>query len=146
MHLDACPWGGATGLSTARRRRSGYESDDAAPGVVESRAGLRRARLPLDRRHATSQAEDPSARIRRGRMFVRWRRGLERGSGVATHEVFVDGRRAGRVPAVRTVANLLVSTDDSVAIRVGRGRHRLRIVAVDRAGNRSRSAGRIVRP
>jgi hypothetical protein len=87
-----------------------------------------------------------SARIRRGRMFVRWRRGLERGSGVATHEVFVDGRRAGRVPAVRTVANLLVSTDDSVAIRVGRGRHRLRVVAVDRAGNRSRSAGRIVRP
>ena len=86
-----------------------------------------------------------SARIRRGRMFVRWRRGPERGSGVAAHEVFVDGRRAGRVPAVRTVASLLVSTDDSVAVRVGRGRHRLRVVAVDRAGNRSRPAGRIVR-
>jgi hypothetical protein len=87
-----------------------------------------------------------SARIRRGRMFVRWRRGPERGSGIATHEVFVDGRRTSRVPAVRTVANLLVSADDSVAVRVGRGRHRLRVVAVDRAGNRSRSASRIVPP
>jgi hypothetical protein len=86
-----------------------------------------------------------SARIRRGRLFVRWRRGLERGSGVAAHEVFVDGRRAGRVPAVRTVANLLVVTDDRFAVRVGRGRHRLQVVALDRAGNRSRPAGRIVR-
>jgi hypothetical protein len=67
------------------------------------------------------------------------------GSGVAAHEVFVDGWRAGRVPAVRRVANLLVSTDDSVAVRVGPGRHRLRLIAVDRAGNRSRPAGRIVR-
>jgi hypothetical protein len=86
-----------------------------------------------------------SARIRSGRLFVRWRRGPERGSGVAAHEVFVDGRRAGRVPAVRTVANLLVVTDDRLAVRVGRGRHRLQVVALDRAGNRSRPAGRIVR-
>ncbi len=86
-----------------------------------------------------------SARIRRGRMFVRWRRGLERGSGVAIHEVFVDGRRAGRVPSVRTVANLLVTTDDTLAVRVARGRHRVQVVAVDRAGNRSRPAVRIVR-
>ena len=62
-----------------------------------------------------------SARIRRGRLFVRWRRGAERGSGVAAHEVFVDGRRAGRVPAVRTVANLLVVTDDRLAVRVAAG-------------------------
>jgi hypothetical protein len=67
--------------------------------------------------------------------------GPERGSGVAAHEVFVDGRRASRVPAVRTVANLLVSTDDSVAVRVGRGRHRLRVFAVDRAGNRADPPG-----
>ena len=87
-----------------------------------------------------------SARIRRGRLFVRWRRGLERGSGIASHEVFVDGRRAGRVPAVRKVANLLITTDDSLAARVGRGRHSIRVVAVDRAGNRSRAASRIVRP
>ena len=86
-----------------------------------------------------------SARIRRGRLFVRWRRGLERRSGVAAREVFVDGRRASRVPAVRTVANLLVTTDDSLAVRVGRGRHRVQLVVVDRAGNRSRAAVRIVR-
>lgn len=44
------------------------------------------------------------------------------------------------------VANLLVGTDDRHAVRVGRGRHRLQVVALDRAGNRSRPASRIVRP
>ena len=86
-----------------------------------------------------------SARVRRGRLFVRWRRGPERGSGLAAHEVLVDGRRAGRIPAFRTVANLLVTTDDRLAVRVGRGRHRLHVIALDRAGNRSRPAGRILR-
>ena len=85
------------------------------------------------------------ARIRRGRLFVSWRRGEERGSGLAAHEVFVDGRPAGRVPTVRTVANLAIATEDTLAVRVGRGRHRLRVVAVDRAGNRSRPASRTVR-
>jgi hypothetical protein len=41
--------------------------------------------------------------------------------------------------------NLLVATDDLLAVRVGRGRHRLQVVALDRAGNRSRPAKRMVR-
>jgi hypothetical protein len=57
--------------------------------------------------------------------------------------VFVDGRRAGRVPGVRTVANLLVAGDDSLSVRVRPGRHRVAVVAIDRAGNRSRPAGRL---
>jgi len=83
-----------------------------------------------------------AARPRRGRLAVQWRRGAERGSGIVAHEIFVDGRRAARVPTVRTIANLLVATEDRVTVRVARGRHVLRVVAVDRAGNRSRPAVR----
>lgn len=85
------------------------------------------------------------ARARGGRLLVRWRRGAERGSGIAAHEVFVDGRRAGRVPAVRSVAGLLVATDDRFSVRFRPGRRRVSVVAVDRAGNRSRPARRIAR-
>jgi hypothetical protein len=83
------------------------------------------------------------ARGRRGRLAVRWSRGVERGSGIVAHEVFVDGRRV-RVPAVRTVANLWIASEDRVTVRVGRGRHRIAVVAVDRAGNRSTPARKVV--
>jgi hypothetical protein len=82
---------------------------------------------------------------RRGRLSVRWRRGVERGSGIAAHEVLVDGRRVVRIAAVRTLANLLVATDDRMTVRLTPGRHRIQVVAVDRAGNRSRPGVRIVR-
>lgn len=82
---------------------------------------------------------------RRGRLAVRWRRGVERGSGIAAHEISVDGRRVGRVPAVSPVANVLVANDDRITVRVTARRHVIRVVAVDRAGNRSRPAVRIVR-
>jgi hypothetical protein len=83
-----------------------------------------------------------AARARGGRLAVRWRRGAERGSGLAAHEVFVDGRRAGRVAAAGSLAGLLVATDDRLTVRVRPGRHRVAVVAVDRAGNRSRPAVR----
>ena len=76
---------------------------------------------------------------------MRWRRGAERGSGIAAHEIYVGGRRAGRVASSRTVANLLVASEDAFAVRVRPGRHRVAVVAVDPAGNRSRLALRIVR-
>ncbi len=82
---------------------------------------------------------------RRGRLSVRWRRGVERGSGIGSHEVLVDGRRVARIAAVRTVASLLVATDDRVTVRLTPGRHRIQVVAVDRAGNRSRPGARLVR-
>ncbi len=53
-----------------------------------------------------------ASRPRRGRAVIRWRRGIERGSGIAAHEVFVDGRRAGRVAAVGTIGSILVAADD----------------------------------
>jgi hypothetical protein len=81
--------------------------------------------------------------LRRGaRLIVRWRRGVERGSGLAAHEVFVDGRRAGRVATVRHTAGILIPTDDRFTIGVSKGKHRVAVVAVDRAGNRSRVATR----
>jgi hypothetical protein len=70
---------------------------------------------------------------------------VERGSGIAAHEISVDGRRVGRVPAVSPVANVLVANDDRITVRVTARRHVIRVVAVDRAGNRSRPAVRIVR-
>jgi hypothetical protein len=82
---------------------------------------------------------------RRGRISVRWRRGTERGSGIAAHEVLVDGRRVARLAALRTLAGPLVATDDRVTVRLTPGRHRIQVVAVDRAGNRSRPGARIVR-
>lgn len=84
-----------------------------------------------------------AARVRRGRLFVRWQRGIERGSGIAAHDVLVDGRRVGRVLSLRSVAGLFVATEDRLTARVGPGRHRIKVVAVDRAGNRSRPAVRI---
>lgn len=81
-----------------------------------------------------------AARVRRGRLFVRWRRGVERGSGIAAHDVLVDGRRVARVLAERSVAGLLVANEDRLTARVGTGRHRVQVFAVDRAGNRSRPA------
>jgi hypothetical protein len=77
---------------------------------------------------------------RGGRLVIRWRRGIERGSGLAAHEVFVDGLRAGRVAAVRRVGGILLANDDRFTIRVSSGKHRVAVVAVDRAGNRSRAA------
>jgi hypothetical protein len=86
-----------------------------------------------------------AARGGRGRVSVRWARGAERGSGIVAHEVFVGARRAARIPAFRTVANLLIGTEDRVTVRAGSGSRRISVVAVDRAGNRSKPARKIVR-
>ena len=84
--------------------------------------------------------------LRRGRrLIVRWSRGRERGSGIAAHDVYLDGQRAARVAAVRAAAGVLVTNDDRITLRVSRGRHRLAVVAVDRAGNRSRPSRLILR-
>jgi hypothetical protein len=45
---------------------------------------------------------------------------------------------------VRTVANLLIASEDRLTVRVSRGRHVVRAVAVDRAGNRSRPGVRVI--
>jgi hypothetical protein len=84
--------------------------------------------------------------IRRGRRLVlRWRRGPERGSGVAAHEVSLDGRRPTRIASARSAAGFLVRNDDRATLQAPPGRHRVAVVAVDRAGNRSRAARLVVR-
>lgn len=85
-----------------------------------------------------------ASRPRHGRAVVRWRRGVERGSGIAAHEVFVDGRRVGRVAAVGTIGSILVAADDRLSVPLRPGRHRIAVAAIDRAGNRSRPAVRVV--
>jgi hypothetical protein len=60
-----------------------------------------------------------------------WSRGVERGSGLAAHDVLVNGRRVARVQGVRRTYRL--------PLRAG-PRKRIAVVAVDRAGNRSRAA------
>jgi hypothetical protein len=84
--------------------------------------------------------------IRRGaRVIVRWRPGSDRGSGLAAHELFLDGHGVTRVAAVRETAGLPVPADDRATLRILGGRHRIGVRAVDRAGNRSRVASLVLR-
>jgi hypothetical protein len=79
--------------------------------------------------------------IRRGRkLVVRWRRGADRGSGIAAHEISLGGRRPTRIASARSAAGFLVRNDDRVTLQAPPGGHRLTVVTVDRAGNRSRPA------
>ena len=55
----------------------------------------------------------------------------------------LDGRLRRTVPTVRSLGSLLGTVDpETVVSRVGPGRHRVSVVAVDRAGNRSLAATR----
>jgi hypothetical protein len=85
------------------------------------------------------------AAVAGSRLVVRWRRGVECGSGIAAHEVFTDGRLVAHIAAVRPLAGLLVRNDDRVRLRLRRGVHRVAVVAIDRAGNRSRVGTRRAR-
>jgi hypothetical protein len=67
------------------------------------------------------------------RVELTWKRGLERGSGISRHDVLIDGRPL-----------FPVASRDRVSLRLSPGRHRLEVVAVDRAGNRSRAAIKVV--
>jgi hypothetical protein len=79
-----------------------------------------------------------------GSTSVNWRASADAGSGVAAYEVSVDRRPARRVPAVVALTPTL-HVPALLRLRyakLGRGRHRVRVVSVDRAGNRSRPAVR----
>jgi Gametolysin peptidase M11 len=70
----------------------------------------------------------PSTRA--GRTKFSWDASADAGSGVATYDLTLDGRRAGTTAA------------QQLTMPVARGRHVVGIVAVDRAGNRGRSTSR----
>jgi hypothetical protein len=79
----------------------------------------------------------PGANLsRRGALEVAWAPSTEAGSGVARYEVSLDGRSP-----VQVTADFRIGERARFA-RPARGRHVLRLVAVDRAGNQSAVAVR----
>ena len=80
-----------------------------------------------------------------GRTSVSWTAAADAASGIDAYEVSLDGRRARRVPALVVAGTVYLETPRRARYpRLGRGRHRVRVVAIDRAGNRSRPAVRSV--
>jgi Gametolysin peptidase M11 len=72
-------------------------------------------------------------RIRRGRARVTWDPAPEKGSGLLSYTVMVDGR------AVRTLDGQIPYLNASATLRLSRGVHRVSVRATDRAGNRGRA-------
>ncbi len=72
--------------------------------------------------------------VRRGRARIEWDAPRERGSGIETYTLLVDGR------ARRTVGRDVVYLSGGINFRLPRGRHRLGVLATDRAGNRGRAS------
>ena len=70
----------------------------------------------------------------RGRVALTWEPAAERGSGVDTYSVLVDGR------AVRILRPGVPFSGWRASLHLSRGVHRIGVVATDRAGNRGRVA------
>jgi hypothetical protein len=80
------------------------------------------------------------------RRAVRLRFGsTDRGSGVGAYHVSVDGQMRAVVPTFEELGRLVLGREPALALRLRPGRHRIAVVAVDRAGNRSRPRARTVR-
>ena len=77
--------------------------------------------------------------IRRGRVRLTWYSARERGSGVRSYELRLDGN------AVQVVDAGPALNQWQVTIRAPRGVHRVAVLATDRAGNRGRAASARVR-
>ena len=75
----------------------------------------------------------------RGRVHLTWDSSVERGSGVDTYSVLLDGR------VVRTLTQQLPFSGWSASLHLSRGVHRIAVLATDRAGNRGRAATARVR-
>jgi hypothetical protein len=71
---------------------------------------------------------------RRSRVRVSWDPAVERGSGVRTYSLVVDGR------VVRTFDGQIAYLNSRATLRLRRGVHRVGVFATDRAGNRGRAA------
>lgn len=116
-----------------------------APGEAFVRPGIFRVTVE---RHALQSAAlrfewldrvapgRPPLRVRttRGRLRLSWDAARERGSGVESYTVVIDGR------AVRTYRSDIPLTTWTAAFRAARGSHRVGVYATDRAGNRGRLA------
>jgi hypothetical protein len=81
----------------------------------------------------------------RGRVVTLRFPAADAGSGVAAYDVSVDGRRRARLETVQELGRVLGGRDPELELRLAPGRRRIAVVAVDRAGNRSPAATRVVR-
>jgi hypothetical protein len=97
----------------------------------------------LDRKRPARVAIiQPSAKAG-SRPVVRWQSPPDRGSGIGAYEIRVDGGPARRLPAVRGLDRVLIAAPLQMPLgRLAPGPHRVVVVAVDRAGNRSAAASR----
>jgi Gametolysin peptidase M11 len=77
--------------------------------------------------------------VRRGFARIEWGIPRERGSGVERYTLLVDGR------VRRTVGRDTMLISGGISFRLPSGRHRLGVLATDRAGNRGRPAWARVR-
>ena len=77
--------------------------------------------------------------VRKGRVRLTWDAPRERGSGVRSYEIRLDGNAVQVVDAGPALFRW------ELTIRAPRGLHRLAVVATDRAGNRGRAASARVR-
>jgi hypothetical protein len=103
------------------------------------------ARLAFRWTDRTPPARPQLSLTRRGRTLELRFPSADRGSGVAAYDVSLDGRRRARVETVQALGRLLGGRDPELELRLGRGVHRVSVVAFDRAGNRSVPAMRRVR-
>jgi len=94
---------------------------------VDTHVGIRFRWLD---RTAPRQVQIARPRATRGIVHLSWRASPDSGSGVFRYEVSLDGRRTGSTSA------------KALDVTTRTGPHVVAIVAVDRAGNRSRSASR----
>jgi hypothetical protein len=82
--------------------------------------------------------EFPEAHVRRwANEAVTWHDSLERGSGIAEYRVSIDG-----APAASVTQSIYPELNAARIAGLPRGAHTVTIVAIDRAGNRSRPAVR----
>ena len=103
------------------------------------------ARATVRFRWVDTTRPSPPRIERAGRGSVAWAAAADAGSGVRAYEVRVNGRLVRRVQAVQILATLALPSNRRASYtRLRRGRHRITVVAFDRAGNRSAPGTRAV--
>jgi len=135
-------------LNLLYRNPTGSGSDAVRPGETFSERGafsltvLSHVGTSVTARFAWTDQTRPKApritiRIRGRAASVAWAKAAEAGSGVAQYDIRLDGRARPPVSAAGPRAVRFPS--------LGRGRHRVSITAIDRAGNRGTPATRAFR-
>ena len=125
--------------------RAAYAAGESflQPGVfrvVVDRHGTESAALRLEWLDRVAPTRPRlTARAGRGRVRLTWDSAVERGSGVDTFSVLVDGQR------LRTLRQRFPFSGWRTTLALAPGRHRIVVYATDRAGNRGRAASARVR-